>query len=114
MEEEYPKMTAFDRMVAPEQVQMLKAVIPYAPPRGQRFLSLYSKIMELQNTVDLFQRGSSDMSICSSSQPPASPMEILNEVRECCSPASRHRMDEFINMMAMIEMLELFQESDEP
>ena len=36
-------MTDLDQMVSDDQIQILKAAIPYVSPSGQRLLSVYSK-----------------------------------------------------------------------
>lgn len=110
---EYPKVTAFDRIVAPEQVQVMKAIIPYTPPQGQRLLSVYAKAMELRNTVSMFQSQDSDMSVCSVPGAVRSPVDMLNDIRGHCSAPTRSKIDEIMNLFAMIQMIELFQSSDE-
>lgn len=110
---EYPKVTAFDQIVAPEQVQVMKAIIPYAPPQGQRLLSVYAKAMELRNTLSMFQSQNSDMSVCSVPDAVRSPVDMLNDIREHCPAPTRSKIDEFMNMFAMIQMIEIFQSSDE-
>ena len=47
-EQDSIEMTPLDRMVAEDQIQMLKAAIPYANPRAQAMLSIFAKTMELQ------------------------------------------------------------------
>ena len=44
MEQEPIARTALDEMVESDQDQMLKAMIPYLPSSGQRFLSVYTKV----------------------------------------------------------------------
>ena len=55
MEQEPIARTALDEMVESDQNQMLKAMIPYLPSSGQQFLSVYTKVQELWNTMSLFQ-----------------------------------------------------------
>ena len=43
MEQDFIARTALDEMVESDRNQMLKAMIPYLPPSGQRFLSMYAK-----------------------------------------------------------------------
>lgn len=54
MEQEYIAQTALDQMVGTDQGQLLKALIPYFPPRQQQFLSVFAKAKELSNTLALF------------------------------------------------------------
>ena len=60
MEQEPIARTALDEMVESDQDQMLKAMIPYLPSSGQRFLSVYTKVRELRNTMSLFQSSRSE------------------------------------------------------
>ena len=43
MDQEYIAQTALDQMVGTDQGQLLKALIPYFPPRQQQFLSVFAK-----------------------------------------------------------------------
>ncbi|MFR8312675.1 MAG: hypothetical protein ACLVBP_10205 [Ruminococcus sp.] len=56
MDQEYIAQTALDQMVGTDQGQLLKALIPYFPPRQQQFLSVFAKARELSNTVALFYK----------------------------------------------------------
>lgn len=51
MEEEMISQTRFDQLVSDDQSQMLKAFIPYLPPRSQQVLSVFTKARELSNTM---------------------------------------------------------------
>lgn len=114
-EDSQATMTDFDSMVSPEPVQIMKACIPYVPPRGQRILSLYAKALEFQNTLSVFRQSQPDLSICSAPNPSASgnPLEMMNDIRKHCSPNTQHKIDDCINMFAMIQMMEVFQENDQ-
>lgn len=107
-------MTDLDQMVSDDQLQILKAIIPYASPNGQRLLSIYSKIQELRNTMALWPRRDSDMRICGSDTDTSMPpLEILNEIRPFCSESAQQRIDQVIQIYAMLQMAELFQDSND-
>lgn len=110
---EYPQVTAFDQLVAPEQVQVMKAIIPYAPPQGQRLLSVYAKAVELRNTLSMFQSQGGDMSVCSAPDAAKNPEDMLSDIRRHCPALTRSKIDEFMNLFAMLQMIELLQSSDE-
>lgn len=106
-------MTDLDQMVSDDQLQILKAIIPYVSPHGQRFLSLYSKVRELHNTMNLLPKQNSDMRICGSDSDAAMPpLDILNEIRPFCSESAQKQIDQVIQIFAMLQMAELFQDSD--
>ena len=69
-------------MVESDRNQMLKAMIPYLPPSGQRFLSMYAKTQELINTMTLFQNRSYYPDIQAASVSVNDPMEMLQDIRK--------------------------------
>lgn len=58
---DFEKMTPFDQLISTQSLQILKLLIPYTPPENQRFLAVYTKFLELQHTIDFFQRFHSDV-----------------------------------------------------
>lgn len=104
-------MTDLDQMVSDDQIQILKAAIPYVPSSGQRLLSIYSKVRELQNTLTLFPQENSDMRICGSDAE-MQPLDILNEIRPFCSGPTQEHIDQIIQMFAVMQILELFQDPE--
>ena len=54
MDQDFISQTALDQMVISDRDQMLKASVPYLPPKGQQILSVYEKAKELVNTVSQY------------------------------------------------------------
>lgn len=109
MEKELISQTTLDQMVSDDQFQMLKAAVPYLPPRGQQLVSLYAKIQELQNTMELFSSRRSSMQICTAQS--SDPMEILQGIRRFSYGDSARKLDQAVNMLAFVEMLKIMNES---
>ena len=101
MEQETIAQTMLDQLVTDENSQMLKALIPYLSFSGQRILAAYAKTQELCNTLQLFSRRQNDMQICR----PMNPMELLNDIRKFSYGENRKKLDQAVNMFAMLEML---------
>lgn len=104
-------MTDLDQMVSDDQIQILKAAIPYVSSSGQRLLSVYSKTRELLNTLTLFPQQDGDMRICGSDVE-MQPLDLLSEIRPFCSGKMQEQIDQIIQMFAMLQMIELFQEQE--
>ena len=102
MDQEYIAQTALDQMVGTDQGQLLKALIPYFPPRQQQFLSV-------SNTVALFTKPSEAMQIQAAAAP-AQPLEVINDLRRYCFGDIRKTLDQITNMMTMAEMLRMMNE----
>lgn len=113
MNEEYIAQTTLDQMVVTDRDQLLKAAIPYLPPKSQQLLSIYTKARELSNTMAIFGNMDSRMEMCAASAPNAQPAEILNDIRRYCYGDSRKILDQMVNMMAMVQMLKLMNDSSE-
>ena len=118
MDQEYIAQTALDQMVGTDQGQLLKALIPYFPPRQQQFLSVFAKARELSNTVALFTKPSEAMQIqaaeakkkAQAAAAPAQPLEVINDLRRYCFGDIRKTLDQITNMMTMAEMLRMMNE----
>lgn len=108
MEQENVIQTTFDQLVSDEGSQMMKAVIPYLSFSGQRVLSTYAKMQELRNTIQLFSRSPKDMQICSSQS--SDPVGMLNDIRKFSYGESRKRLDQAVNMIAMIQLMQTVNE----
>lgn len=109
MDQEQISQTTLDQMVSNDKSQMLKAAVPYLPPKGQQILSLYTKIQELKNTMELFSGKRPSMEICTA--PTADPMEMLQGIRRFSYGDSARNLDQLTNMLAFVEMLKIMNES---
>lgn len=112
MEPNFPAQTAFDRMVTTEQNQILKASLPYLPPSGQRALSVYTKFMELSNTLSLFPSSQESMRICAEPGEPFSPLSFLQEIRKYADGPTGNKIDGLLHMMMMVQMLQIINEPE--
>ena len=101
MDQEYIAQTALDQMVGTDQGQLLKALIPYFPPRQQQFLSVFAKARELSNTEAMQIQAAAA---------PAQPLEVINDLRRYCFGDIRKTLDQITNMMTMAEMLRMMNE----
>lgn len=107
MNEEQISQTLLDQMVSSDRGQMIKAAIPYLPPKGQQIFSVYEKAVEFINTVSVFSKRSSGSDLCAMSMPAQNPVDIVNDIRSFCYGPSRDKLDQMVNMMAMVQMLQL-------
>ena len=107
MNEGQISQTLLDQMVSSDRGQLIKAAIPYLPPKGQQIFSVYEKAAELLNTVSIFGRSDSESSLSAMSIPAQDPMDMINDIRSFCYGPSRDKLNQMVNMMAMIQMLQL-------
>lgn len=101
-----------DEMIEEDSVQILKAALPYLPVSGQSFVSIFAKILELQNTIRLFAGSNDRVQLCAQSQEKTNPLEMLTACSNVCHGAVKERLDNLISTIAMIQMFELSQNQE--
>lgn len=109
MEESLHSMTPLDEMVGRDDLQMLKAMVPYLSRQGQQFVSVYSKFMELRNTLSLFSSPMQAMSAAEGHKS-ATPVEMLTDIRRFLGKENQGKIDQLIETFAMLQMLDAMQE----
>ena len=112
MNDDHIAQTLLDQMVSSDHGQLIKAAIPYLPPKGQQIFSVYEKAAELLNTVSIFGRSDSESSLSAMSIPAQDPMDMINDIRSFCYGPSRDKLNQMVNMMAMVQMLQLMNQPD--
>lgn len=95
------ELTDFDSVVSAKQLQIMKAAIPYIPVSEQKFLSIYVKISELMNTVNLInQPEAEEVGICSIPQESRNPAQMLNAVKDYCNDKEKEMIDLMFNLIS--------------
>lgn len=112
MNDDHISQTLLDQMVSSDRGQLIKAAIPYLPPKGQQVFSVYEEAAELLNTISIFGRAGSGSSLSAMSMPVQDPMDMINEIRGFCYGPSRDKLNQMVNMMAMVQMLQLMNQPD--
>ena len=100
-EQNVEQMTPLDQMIAQDQLQMLKAAIPYASFGLQPSLAILSKWLELQRTIQLFSRPA-DLSMMSVD----APLEMLQDISRFAAGPQRDLLSQMFQTMQMIQMLQ--------
>lgn len=98
-----------DEMISEDSVQVLKAALPYLPPSGQSFVSVFAKFLELSNTIRLFHTSGSSAMLCAQSNEKNDPLEMLTACSKVCSGPMKERIDNMLNTLVMLQMFDLSQ-----
>lgn len=99
--------TDFDYLMADPQLQMIKAVLPYMQLSQQRIFSMMIKIRELNRTRELFRDGEmSAMGLGNSGAKKASPMELLQVMKQYAGPKEREMIDMVENVQLMMQAMQ--------
>lgn len=93
--------TMFDSIISDKKLQIIKAAIPYIPIGEQKFISIYVKLEELRNTMDIFKQPSvGEVGICSLPNEARNPSEMLNAIKTYCNDYERELLDLLTNFMS--------------
>ncbi|MBR6637912.1 MAG: hypothetical protein IKK96_03525 [Lachnospiraceae bacterium] len=113
MEQPSKELTEFDSVICDSRIQVIKAAIPFASPREQRFLSVYVKYIELSKTINLAKNLRPDsLGVCSICKKPSGENgDFLQTIRKYCSSSEREMIDSFLSMINTVKTLLLFKET---
>ena len=92
-----------DTLIQNRPIQMLKAIVPYLYEPQQRMVSMMVRMIELQRTMQLFDAApemqAQGLRICSNESPTERTHQILNVLREYCTPQERDQIDMILNLL---------------
>ena len=92
-----------DTLIQNRPIQMLKAIVPYLYEPQQRMVSMMVRMIELQRTMQLFDAApemqAQELWICSNESPTERTHQILNVLREYCTPQERDQIDMILNLL---------------
>ena len=112
MEQDDLKATELDRMTSSYSLQMMKASLSYLPTAPRRFLSLFIKMQELKNTMDLFSSPDA-LSICSAGHS-QSFYDAISDIKEYGSPEQRRSFERMENLIQFFSLYEQSQSETAP
>ena len=104
-QESLPPLTPLDVIAAKNELQIMKALVPYLPHGRQKSFAVLIKLMEIQNLLDFF--GSEpDLTACGMVEPAADPAEILREAAAYAFPSDRERLSQGIQIFEVMQMMQ--------
>ena len=106
-------LTALDRVANQNHLQLIKAVLPYIQPGNQRMLSVFIKMLELQNILRFYDRGDHCVNACSISGETPGVLDILSDIRNYCEGGEQEMIDQCLQLMTVMELYSVFSEPEE-
>ena len=101
-----------DTLIQNRPIQMLKAIVPYLYEPQQRMVSMMIRMIELQRTMQLFDAApemqAQELRICSNESPTERTHQILNVLREYCTPQERDQIDMILNILDLTSVTGIF------
>ena len=104
--------SVLDTLIQNRPIQMLKAIVPYLYEPQQRMVSMMVRMIELQRTMQLFDAApemqAQELRICSNDSPTERTHQILNVLREYCTPQERDQIDMILNLLDLTSVTGIF------
>ena len=88
-----------DTLIQNRPIQMLKAIVPYLYEPQQRMVSMMVRMIELQLFDAAPEMQAQELRICSNESPTERTHQILNVLREYCTPQERDQIDMILNLL---------------
>lgn len=108
MERKPPKpQTPFDNLVIPQQLQMMKLLLPYISS-GQGMLAIFIKFSELQHTIQYVQNPRSILRMQAFEKKKLSFTEMLEEFIPYLDKEQGDMIHNILNALQMMEMFQSF------
>lgn len=104
----FTPMTPLDNMVSDDTLQMMKAALPFLPPRQARMMAVLAKFQELKNTLSM-QPARSDAFQAMSTSSPLDEDALLNALKTYGGEKGRQMVSSVQQMKDMFQLISLMQ-----
>lgn len=105
------ELTEFDIATTTQEIQMLKAFIPFVEPSLQRTLALCIRLFELISTLDFYNHLEED---CPLNRKTKDKKAIFNEIKKYCPKENMEMFEMMSNMDNISEYLKMYQAMSTP
>ena len=102
-------LTDYDTLIQNRELQMLKAMLPFAAPKSQMPIAIFIQSLEFRNTLRMFQTDNNLISACSVSNESDRKNAMLQTLKRFCTPKERETIDTLLNIMCVMENYDTFQ-----
>ena len=102
-------LTDYDTLIQSRELQMLKAMLPFANPKAQMPIAMFIQSLEFRNTLRMFQTDNNLLTACSVSNDSDRKNAMLQTLRRFCTPKERETIDTLLNIMCVMENYDTFQ-----
>ena len=106
MEEEH--LSLYDTRLQSREINMLKTTLPYVNPQLQRSLSMVISFLQMQKTIAFFENPENLTQISAMEHSPDAAVELLQDLRDLCSPPDQKPLDSILNVIQLVSTYEVF------
>lgn len=103
MSHESIPFTEFDSLVSPKELNIIKASLPYINGDGQKFLSVFVKVRELTNTLNLLNDKNS-LSMCGGDDSSKNLSALIDDIKIYLDKNELDTINSYMNAINTINM----------
>jgi len=107
-----PPLTAIDQIANGDQLQMIKAALPYISQSNQKYAALYIKALEISNILSFYQE-TQDISICSLESEQTSMLDMFHDIKNYCSETQRTALEQCIQIFQVMNTYQAMNNTSE-
>ncbi len=100
------KINAFDALFCTNHIQMLKILLPYTDNQTQKSLAVYIKFLELQYTIDFYQKNPYPLCGCTTQEQNIDFGKICSELLPYCTENERKHLEQLHQLIKGMEMMQ--------
>lgn len=108
-EHTFPSMTPVDALVSDDNLQAIKACIPFFDLNEQPALLAFAKFTEFRKALQLAREQKDALAACSIEPSMRTPAHMLNAIKEYCTQEQRRSIESLMNAMQMLQLIQMFQ-----
>ena len=95
--------TEYDEIIQTRELQMMKALLPFANIKNQMPLAILIQSMEFRNTIRIFQNNTTALSACELHNDSDKKSAMIQTIRKFCTPKEKETIDTLLNILFVME-----------
>ena len=104
-------LTALDQIANQNHLQLLKATIPYIDSSSQKMVSLFIKVLEMQNILRFYEHTGNCVQACNTGADSPGMIDMLTDMRSYCDESEGEMIDQCIQLLSTLELYSIFAQS---
>lgn len=98
------KVSAFDALFCTNHIQMLKILLAYTDNQTQKSLAVYIKFLELQYTLEFYQKHPYPLCGCTNQEQEFDIGKVCNELLPYCTEEERKHLEQIRSIISGMKM----------
>lgn len=104
-------LTALDQIANQNHLQLLKAAVPYINASSQKMISLFIKMLEMQNILHFYGHTGNCVRSCSTGNTSPDMIDMLTDMRKYCDESEGAMIDQCLQLLSTMELYSIFAQS---